>query len=368
MFKLFKEKIKGALSIFSKKVEELPKEDVDVKEIPPEIKVEVEPKKEKAKLEVKKPKVEEKELVKEVKKIEEIPEKEEPKGFFKKIAEKITTTRISDKDFDDLFWDLELVLLENNVASEVVDKIKEDLKKSLVDKPIPRGKAQQFILDGLKESVSGLFDVSSFDLLECVKKKKPFVVCFFGINGSGKTTSIAKLAYLLKNNGFEIVLAAGDTFRAAAIDQLQIHADNIDVKLIKHDYGSDAAAVAFDAVKHAQLKNKDVVLIDTAGRIHSDRNLLEEMKKIVKIAKPDLKVFVGEAITGNDCVEQAKKFDEIIGIDAIILAKADIDEKGGASLSISYVTKKPILYLGVGQEYKDLELFNKEKIIKSVGL
>lgn len=354
MFKLFKEKIKGALSIFSKKVEELPKEEVELKDIPPEIKID------KPEIKVKqKPEVQEK---------KEVPKKEEHKGFFKKIAEKIATTKISANDFDGLFWDLELVLLENNVASEVVDKIKDDLKKDLVDKPIPRGKTEQFVLENLKNSVSELFDVSSFNLLDNIKNKKPFVICFFGINGSGKTTSIAKLAHLLKEKGLSVVLAAGDTFRAAAIDQLQIHADNLGVKLIKHDYGSDAAAVAFDAVKHAQMKGKDVVLVDTAGRIHSNINLLEEMKKIVKVCKPDLKIFVGEAITGNDCVEQAKKFDEIIGIDAIILAKADIDEKGGASLSISYVTKKPILYLGIGQEYKDLEPFNKEKIMSSIGL
>ena len=164
-----------------------------------------------------------------------------------------------------------------------------------------------------------------------------------------------------------VVLAAADTFRAAAIDQLQLHADKLKVKLIKHDYGSDPAAVAFDAVKHAQSTDKDVVLIDTAGRIHSNINLMEELSKIIRVAKPDLKIFVGESITGNDCTEQAKKFDDAVGIDGIILSKADVDDKGGAAISVSYVTKKPILYLGIGQEYDDLEFFKKESILQSIG-
>jgi fused signal recognition particle receptor len=163
-------------------------------------------------------------------------------------------------------------------------------------------------------------------------------------------------------------MAAADTFRAAAIDQLQLHADKLGIKLIRHDYGSDPAAVAFDAIKHAEASKKDVVLIDTAGRLHSNTNLMDEMKKIMRVAKPDLKLFVGESITGNDCTEQAKQFDQAVGIDGIILAKADVDEKGGAAISVSYVTKKPIFYLGVGQEYPDLQQFDKDKLIASIGL
>ena len=173
---------------------------------------------------------------------------------------------------------------------------------------------------------------------------------------------------MLKDKKILCVLAASDTFRAASIEQLQQHADKLGIKMIKHDYGSDPAAVAFDAIKHAKAKNVAVVLIDTAGRMHSNVNLIDEMKKIIRVAKPDLKIFVGESITGNDCVEQAKTFNEAVGIDGIILAKADIDEKGGAAVSVSYVTKKPILYLGTGQRYNDLEPFSQDKIIKSIGL
>ncbi len=428
MFNFLKEKLKGVLSKFTKKVEEeAPEEKVSVekevtveppkkkpakiekKEVKkPELKEKQEVRKEEIREEIKieKPKIEVKEEIKieapkveakpELKveeKVEVIEEKkgffakiketfvgkeevkpevkvEEPekKGFFQRITETITTKKISAEKFDELFWDLELALLENNVAVEVIEKIKSDLKSQLVDKPIPRGKVDETIVGSLHKSIEDLFSVPQIDLLVRAKQKKPFVVCFVGVNGSGKTTSIAKVVKYLQSNGLSVVLAAADTFRAAAIDQLQLHADKLGVKLVKHDYGSDPAAVAFDAIKHAQAAKKDVVLIDTAGRLHSNVNLMDEMKKIIRVANPDLKIFVGESITGNDCVEQAKQFDEAVGIDGIILAKADVDEKGGAAISVSYVTKKPILFLGVGQEYEDLQAFDKERLLASIGL
>lgn len=296
---------------------------------------------------------------------EEIPKK---KAFFTKIKEKIITKKISENQFTDLFWDLEVALMENNVAVEVIGKIKEDLKDSIVEKPIIRSKVEETIMGTLKSSIEDLLKIEQFDFLEKVKEKKPFVICFIGINGSGKTTTIAKIAKLLEKNNLSCVLAASDTFRAASIEQLQKHADNLKVKLITHNYGSDPAAVAYDAIEHAKSKNIDVVLIDTAGRVHSNANLTEEMKKIIRVAKPDLKIFVGESITGNDCVEQAKKFNEAISIDAIILSKADIDEKGGAALSVSYVTKKPIIFIGTGQEYEDIKKFEPDMVINNLGL
>ena len=331
------------------------KEEPEVETVEPKVEVKVEPKKQPVQ-----PKVEKKEV--------KVEQPVEEKGFFKRITEKITTKKISVEQFEELFWDLELALLENNVAVEVIEKIKLDLKTSLTEKPVPRGQVEETIVNSLKHSIDGLFIENPINLLEKAKGKKPLVVCFVGVNGSGKTTSIAKVTKYLQSNGLSVVLAAADTFRAAAIDQLQLHADALGVKLIRHDYGSDPAAVAFDAIKHAEAAKKDVVLIDTAGRLHSNINLVDEMKKIVRVAKPDLKIFVGESITGNDCVEQAKKFDEAVGIDGIILAKADVDEKGGAAISVSYVTKKPILFLGVGQEYKDLQPFDKERLVASLGL
>jgi len=196
---------------------------------------------------------------------------------------------------------------------------------------------------------------------------KNLKIMFIGVNGVGKTTSLAKFAYLLKSQGKGVVIAASDTFRAASIEQLEVHCQKLGLKLVKHTYGSDAAAVAFDAVKHAEATNKDVVLIDTAGRSHSNANLMRELVKIKKVVKPDITIFVGDSLTGNDVVNQAKLFNEQIGIDYIILSKADVDQKGGAIISAGYITKKPILFLGTGQGYDDLERFTKEKVLKRLG-
>ena len=295
------------------------------------------------------------------------PEKEE-KGLLGKVKQTVTTTKISEKKFEELFEEMEIVLLENNVALEVIDKIRSDLKSSVVDKPLKRGEVEKAVAGSLKQSVEELFEVEKIDLVSKAKEKKPFVIVFAGINGSGKTTTIAKVANMLQEKGMKVVMAASDTFRAAAIHQLQEHADKLGIKLIKQDYGSDPAAVAFDAVKHAEAGGIDAVLIDTAGRQHSNKNLMEEMKKVVRVAKPDLKVFVGESITGNDCVEQARNFNDAIGIDGIILTKADVDEKGGAAISVSYVTKKPVMYIGTGQKYEDIMPFRSELVVESLEL
>jgi fused signal recognition particle receptor len=297
---------------------------------------------------------------------EEVKEEPKKEGIVKKLK-KVVSKKISDKKFEELFWELELGLLESNIAVEVIEKLKESLRMEIVNVPI-KGKVDEFINEKLKESIKELFD-NELDLVEKIKKSdKPYVVLFLGVNGSGKTTSIAKFAKLLKVNGLSCVMAAADTFRAAAIDQLSVHGEKLDVKVIKHDYGSDAAAVAFDAIKHAKSKDIDVVLVDSAGRMHSNVNLMDELKKIVRIAEPDMKIFVGESIVGNDCIDQVKSFNDSVGVDGIILTKADVDEKGGTAISISYVTDKPILYLGTGQEYGDIEKFSLNKLMDSLGL
>ena len=389
MFDKLREKLKSSLSFFSKKVEEeVEKPEVAVQkpsaqdlldEVAPEVTTEpvetVEVKK-RAQTLIEET-IEEPEAPKKVEsqwkptetKPVHVEEKkaEQPRSFFSKAKEALTTKRLSAEKFDELFWSLEQALLENNVAVAVIDKIKEDLKAKLIEKPLPRN-LEDVVQKTLNESLDEVLSVEQQDFMTLARSKKPFVIAFFGINGSGKTTTIAKIAHLLQQNKLSCVMAAGDTFRAAAIQQLEEHADNLKIKIIKHDYGADAAAVAFDAVKHAQKHGIDVVLIDTAGRLHSDVNLMDELKKIVRVAKPDLKLFVGESITGNDCVEQAERFDEHIGIDGVILTKADVDEKGGTALSISFVTKKPIMYIGTGQRYGDLKQFSKEMVLENLGL
>jgi fused signal recognition particle receptor len=212
--------------------------------------------------------------------------------------------------------------------------------------------------------------IEPFDIAEKIKEKKdkPYVILFCGINGSGKTTTIAKIADSLKRRRISCVLAAADTFRAASIEQIKEHSEKIGIKTISHEYGSDPASVGFDAIKYAEKNSIDCVLIDTAGRMHTSKNLLKEIEKISRVCEPDIKIFVGESITGNDVIEQAKTFNWEIKIDGIVLTKADIDEKGGTALSVGYVTKKPILYLGTGQHYDDIEVFDKGKFIEKLGL
>ncbi|MBS3073300.1 signal recognition particle-docking protein FtsY [Candidatus Pacearchaeota archaeon] len=299
------------------------------------------------------------------------PEQESKKheGLFSKIKKFISNEKINEEDFDEFFNEFELILIENNVALEAIDSLRENLKKELLEKEIKKGKMQEEIKKALRNSLDKLM-INPFDLFERIKEKKakgePYVILFLGINGSGKTTSIAKLAHMLKQKNYSVVLGAGDTFRAASIEQLEKHANVLDVPIIKQNYGSDPAAVAFDTIAYAKKHKTNVVLIDTAGRMHTKTDLIREMEKIVRVSKPDLKLFVAESITGNDAIEQAKAFNDSVEIDGIILTKADVDERGGAMISIGYVTQKPVLFLGVGQEYDKLKPFDKEELLENL--
>ena|SRR3989339_306639 len=318
--------------------------------------------------EIKEEPIKEKKPVEE--KVEEtIQETQKKKSFFEKIL--TGTIKISEEEFNNYSEELEMLLLENNVAFEVTEKVLEELKEKLVGKEIPKKELEQEIKNNLKEILKEIL-IEPFNIVEKIKEKskrgEPYVILFCGINGTGKTTTIAKIAHMLKQEKLSCVIAAADTFRAAAIDQIKTHGERLDTKVIAHEYGSDPASVGYDAIKYAKKNNIPCVLIDTAGRIHTATNLLREMEKIVKVCKPDTKIFVGESITGNDAIEQVKSFNDIIGIDGIILSKADIDEKGGTALSLGYTTKKPILYLGIGQEYNQIELFDKNKFLEKLGL
>ncbi len=289
-------------------------------------------------------------------------------GFFSKIKKFLSTNKLTQPQFDEAFEELELTLLENNVALESVDAIKQHLSTQLVNKEIKKEKIDTTIIESLKEAILSVVKEPP-NLIEAItQKKEPYVILFFGINGTGKTTTIAKLAHMLKEKDISCVLAAADTFRAAAIEQLKTHATRIEVPIISGSYGADPASIAFEAIRYAKKNHIQVVLIDTAGRMYTKENLLREMNKIVRVSKPDLKLFVGESITGNDATEQTRTFNDSIGIDGIVLTKADIDEKAGTILSVSQVTGKPIYFLGVGQKYKDLEPFTKKTVLKNLGL
>jgi len=284
-------------------------------------------------------------------------------GFLSFFREK----RITEKDVDDVLWDLEMALLESDVALEVAEKITTELKEELVGRKVKRStEISEYTMEALKKAVKDVLSVDGVDLPQLVEKKKPLVIMFVGINGTGKTTTIAKVARYFMKKGLEPVIAAADTFRAGAIEQIGQHADKLGVKLISHRKGADPAAVAFDAVSHAKAQGKDVVLIDTAGRMQTNVNLMDEMAKIKRVVRPDLIVFVGDALTGNDAIEQAARFDEAVGIDAVILTKADADARGGAALSIGYMIKRPIIFMGIGQGYDDIMEFKPEWMIEQL--
>ncbi len=276
--------------------------------------------------------------------------------------------KINEKRLDELLDEFELSLLEADVAYDVAESIRSELKKNLENKKIKVGVDLDSALDTIfKETLKNIMNVPSMDLLEIIKNsQKPYVIMFLGINGSGKTTTIAKIAKLLQDNGFSVVIAASDTFRAGAIEQLEYHAKNLGATFIKHQPGSDPASVAFDAIAHAKSKGKHVVLIDTAGRMQTNRNLMEEMKKIKRVAKPNLTIFVGDSLYGNDIINQAKTFDSEVGFDAIILCKIDADAKGGSAISLAYELKKPIIYLTTGQGYDDIVKFSPDYIIEKI--
>jgi len=285
----------------------------------------------------------------------------------KGLVEKVATTQLKAEQIRSIMQDFKLELVENDVAFSVADHIGVEMEKRLDGVQVKRVEdRKQLVRDNLRSVLLGILTPSErIDFLGLAEKKRglrePFVVAFVGINGTGKTTSIAKVCKLLMKSGFSVVLACADTYRAGSIEQLEEHARRLGVRMIKHMYGSDPAAVAFDAISHARAHGINVVLIDTAGRIQTDRNLMGELGKIKRVVKPDLTVLTVDSLTGNDAVVQAEEFHNSVGVDATILTKTDADVKGGSALSVAYVTKKPILFIGTGQRYEDLEEFKPER-------
>jgi fused signal recognition particle receptor len=295
------------------------------------------------------------------------------KRAFSNAAKSISQKELSEKDLDESLFDLHVALLESDVSQEVIDDLSIQIKNNLVGMKIQKNEtAEKIIASTLKNNfLEILSKAGSIDLLGLIQEKKqkkggPFIIVFLGINGTGKTTTVAKVANLLKKNGFSVVIAAADTHRAGAIEQITTHAENLSIKIISQRYGADPSAVSRDALEYAKKHYVDVVLIDTAGRMQNAKNLMYEIGKIVKVIKPDIKLFVGDSLAGNDTINQAREFFSYTEFDGAILTKSDADAKGGAAISISYITSKPILYLGMGQGYDDLVFFNKEKFVDTV--
>ncbi|MEM4503504.1 MAG: signal recognition particle-docking protein FtsY [Archaeoglobaceae archaeon] len=277
---------------------------------------------------------------------------------------------ISEEKVDEVLDELEIVLLESDVALDAVAEIRERMKTRLAGrrKKITES-LYQIVESELKQTLIEILEKNYFDLEAEIerrlKEKKPLNVVFVGVNGTGKTTTIAKMARRLMDK-YSVVIAAADTFRAGAIEQIEEHAKRLGLKVVKHKPGSDPSAVIFDAIKHAESKGIDIVLSDTAGRMHTKKNLLDQLEKIKRVTKPDFIIFVDESIAGNDAVERARMFNESVGIDGTILTKIDADAKGGTAISIVIATQKPVLYLGTGQSYEDLVKFEPKWLVERI--
>jgi fused signal recognition particle receptor len=297
---------------------------------------------------------------------------EKLKSGLKGLVNKVTTTELKAENLHPVLSDFKMTLAENDVAFPVADRICDELEKRLTGVQVKRLEDRKKIVEENLWQV--LLEVmltnNKIDLLKKVEEKRkkgePFVLLFVGINGTGKTTTIAKVAQFLRDKGYSVVLACSDTYRAGSIEQLEEHARRLGMRIIKHKYGADPAAVAYDAISHAKAHGINVVLIDTAGRMQTNQNLMNELAKVKRVVAPDLTVLTVDSLTGNDAVMQAEEFHKCVGIDATILTKVDADVKGGSALSVTYVTQKPILFIGTGQTYKDLEVFNPEKFVQMV--
>jgi len=288
------------------------------------------------------------------------------------LVNKITTTELKAENLRPILAEFKINLIENDVAVPVAERICEEMEKRLDGVQVKRLEDRKKIVrENLREVLlETMLTNDKIDMLKAIEEKRrrgePFVIVFVGINGTGKTTTIAKIANFLTRKGYSVVLACSDTYRAGSIEQLEEHAKRLGVKMVKHKYGADPAAVAYDTISHAKAHGINVVLIDTAGRIQTNRNLMNELAKIKRIVKPDLTVLTVDSLTGNDAVMQAEEFQKSVGIDATILTKVDADVKGGSAISVTYITKKPVLFIGTGQKYEDLEEFKPEKFVSMI--
>lgn len=294
--------------------------------------------------------------------------------IFSETAKNLSQKSISKKEIDSILEELQISLMENDVAHEIVDEMTSKIKTEILSVKLERTEnTDEVITTKLYSFLYELFSstINKTDIIQSILEKKrskagPYSIIFLGINGTGKTTTIAKFCKLLRDHGISVVLAAADTHRAGAIEQISHHGNNLNVKVISQRYGADPSAVARDALEHAKKNYIDAVLIDTAGRMQTSKNLMEEVSKIIRVIKPDMKIFVGDSLAGNDTVNQAREFFQYTNFDGSILTKSDADSKGGAAISIAYLTHKPILYLGVGQGYGDLAEFDHNKFLDSI--
>ena len=293
------------------------------------------------------------------------PAKGEP-GLGERVKILVTDRELvlTERQIQATLQELEMVLLENDVALPVTDEILRRVQKKLVGKHRGIGVSpESVIISALRDAIVQVLG-EGFDLAGYVRDHpRPVKILFTGVNGTGKTTTVAKVGSFLKNLGFSVVIGSGDTYRAGALEQIATHAERLGIKVIQHKAGGDPSAVLFDAVEYASAHKMDVVLADSAGRFHNRVNLMNQLEKMKRVMKPDLVVYVDEAVAGNDAVVRAEEFERLVGTDAVILTKADMDMRGGAAISIAHTVGKPIMFLGTGQGYDDLMPFSPDRVV-----
>jgi fused signal recognition particle receptor len=297
---------------------------------------------------------------------------EKLKSGLKGLVTKVTTSELKAENIHPILSDFKMNLIENDVAFPVAERICDEMEKRLDKVQVKRLEDRKKIVENnLREVLLEIMLTNNkIDFWKTAEEKRrkgePFTIAFVGINGTGKTTTIAKICHLLNKKGYSAVIACSDTYRAGSIEQMEEHARRLGIKMIKHNYGADPAAVAYDTISHAKAHSINVVLIDTAGRMQTNKNLMNELAKIKRVVDPDLTILTVDSLIGNDAVMQAEEFNKSVGIDATILTKVDADVKGGSALSVTYVTQKPILFIGTGQRYDDIQEFNPEKFIQMI--
>ena len=271
-----------------------------------------------------------------------------------------------------LMEELEWIMLESDISSDAVSAVMDALNKNLVGQRLRKGADLSKVLEAaLKRALRSILQAGYWDFYKSIQSfidtdDTPVVIMFVGVNGTGKTTTVAKIAHLLQERGITVMAAAGDTFRAGAIEQLETHCDRLNIPCVSSQRGGDSAAIARDAIHSASAKGIDVVLVDTAGRMQNKPNLMAELEKVRRVANPHLTLFVGDALAGNDAVDQARIFQELLKFDGAILTKLDTDAKGGAGLSIAHATGRPIVLCGIGQEYDDLIQFDPDWLLEQL--
>jgi len=286
------------------------------------------------------------------------------------LVDKLTRREVSESELSSLLEGFKLELARNDFAWELAERVSDAMREKLSGRKVDRigGDVRPLLAESFRSYLLSALPTQEVELLDLTESQdgEGLVLMFIGANGSGKSTTLAKFAHRYKKTSLKPMMVCADTFRAGASEQLGLHASRLGVRFFHGKPGDDPAAVAYDAVEEARGSGFDVVLIDTAGRLQTDVNLMEELSKIKRVVQPSHVLLVVDALIGNDAWEQAKTFGDQVGFDSSVVTKFDADPKGGVAISVSFVSQKPVSYLGTGQGYEDLEAFSMRGYIERI--